>query len=91
MNSSARSSCPFCPDITLDPLSHHAVSCRHGGDVVIRHNRLQNIIVDCAVMLTFLYVLKLVEVSWVLMITHGQLMCLLMDGIGLSQLLVMSP
>ena len=46
MNSSARSSCPFCPDITLDPLSHHAISCRHGGDVVIRHNRLRNIIVD---------------------------------------------
>ena len=47
MNSSARSSCPFCPDIALAPLSHHAVSCRHGGDVVIRHNRLlRNIIVD---------------------------------------------
>ena len=30
----------------MDPLSHHAVSCRHGVDVVIRHNRLQNIIVD---------------------------------------------
>ena len=40
MNSTARSSCPFCPDIALDPLGHHAVSCRHGGDVVIRHNRL---------------------------------------------------
>ena len=46
MNSSARSSCPFCPDITLDPISHHAISCRHGGDVVIRHNRLRNIIVN---------------------------------------------
>ena len=46
MNSTARSSCPFCPDIALDPLSHHAVSCRHGGDVVIRHNHLRNIIAD---------------------------------------------
>ena len=46
MNSTARSSCPFCPDIALDPLGHHAVSCRHGGDVVIRHNRLRNIIAD---------------------------------------------
>ena len=46
MNSTARSSCPFCPDIALDPLGHHAVSCRHGGDVVIRHNRLRNIITD---------------------------------------------
>ena len=46
MNSTARSSCPFCPDIVLDPLGHHTVSCRHGGDVVIRHNRLRNIIAD---------------------------------------------
>ena len=46
MNSTARSSCPFCPDIALDPLGHHAVSCRHGGDVVIRHNHLRNIIAD---------------------------------------------
>ena len=46
MNSTARASCPFCPDTALDPLGHHAVSCRHGGDVVIRHNRLQNIIAD---------------------------------------------
>ena len=46
MNSTARSSCPFCPDIALDPLGHLAISCRHGGDVVIRHNHLRNIIVD---------------------------------------------
>ena len=32
---SARFSCPFCPDIALDPLGHHAVSCRHRGDVVL--------------------------------------------------------
>ena len=46
MNSSIQSVCPFCPNITLDPLGHHAVSCRHGGDVVIRHNRLQNIFAE---------------------------------------------
>ena len=40
MNSSIQSVCPFCPNITLDPLGHHAVSCRHGEDVVIRHNCL---------------------------------------------------
>ena len=37
MNTSIQSVCPFCPNITLDPLGHHAVSCKHGGDVVIRH------------------------------------------------------
>ena len=26
----------FCPDTALDPLGHHAVTCRQ--DVVIRHN-----------------------------------------------------
>ena len=41
MNSTATSSCPFCPDIALDPLGHHAVSCRHGGDVpdIFSHTR----------------------------------------------------
>ena len=39
-------SVPIRPDITLDPLGHHAVSCRHGGDVVIRHNRLRNIFAE---------------------------------------------
>ena len=34
--------CPFCPGVVLDPLGHHAASCRHGGDVVTRHNRLRD-------------------------------------------------
>ena len=31
MNHSIQSVCPFCPDVTLDHLGHHAVSCRHCG------------------------------------------------------------
>ena len=46
MNSSIQSVCPFLCNITLDPLGHHAVSCRHGGDVFIRHNRLRNIFAE---------------------------------------------
>ena len=46
MNSSIQSVCPFCPNITLDPLGHHAVSCKHGGDVVIRHNCLRSIFAE---------------------------------------------
>ena len=38
--------CPFCPDMALDPLGHHAVTCRHGGDVVICHNHLWDDIFD---------------------------------------------
>ncbi|KAL5509138.1 hypothetical protein EMCRGX_G004448 [Ephydatia muelleri] len=40
---SGGSPCPLCPDTALDPLSHHAATCRHGGDVVARHNRLRDI------------------------------------------------
>jgi len=31
----------FLPTSVLDPLGHHAASCRHGGDVVTRPNRLR--------------------------------------------------
>ena len=46
MNISIQSVYPFCPDITLDPLGHHAVPCGHGGDLVIRHICLQNIFAE---------------------------------------------
>ena len=41
-----RTVCPFCQDVALDPPGHHAVTCRHGGDVVIRHNHLRDVFVD---------------------------------------------
>eukprot|EP00731_Ephydatia_muelleri_P010406 Em0005g992a len=46
LNTSEASPCPFCPELVLDPLGHHAASCRHGGDVVTRHNRLRDIFVE---------------------------------------------
>ena len=45
-NNVGRNVCPFCQDVALDPLGHHAVTCRHGGDVVIRHNHLRDVFVD---------------------------------------------
>ena len=42
-DTSRGSSCALCPDVALDPLGHHAAICRHGGDVVIRHNRLRDV------------------------------------------------
>eukprot|EP00731_Ephydatia_muelleri_P026462 Em0018g562a len=33
LDTSGRSMCPFCLDTALDPLGHHAVTCRHGGDL----------------------------------------------------------
>ena len=46
LDTSGRSMCPFCPDTALDPLGHHAVTCRHGGDVVTRDNRLRDEVFD---------------------------------------------
>ena len=46
LDTSGRSMCPFCPTTALDPLGHYAVTCRHGGDVVIRHNRLRDEVFD---------------------------------------------
>ena len=43
IDTSGGSLCPHCPDIALDPLGHHAASCRHGGDVVARHNHVRDI------------------------------------------------
>ena len=37
--------CPLCPNTALDPLGHHAATCKKGGDVVTRHNRLWDVIV----------------------------------------------
>ena len=44
LNTAGGSCCPFCPDTVLDPLGHHAVSCRHGGFVVTLHNLLRDIL-----------------------------------------------
>ena len=35
LDTSGWSTCPFCPHAALDPLGHHAIACRHGGDVVV--------------------------------------------------------
>ena len=36
------SRCPSCSTHSLDPLDHHALTCRYNGDVVSRHNELRN-------------------------------------------------
>ena len=36
--------CPHCPDHQLDPLGHHALTCRGGGDAVLRHNSLGDVV-----------------------------------------------
>ena len=46
MDVSFGSCCPYCPNHRLDPLGHHALTCKHGGDVVLRHNNLRDIFVE---------------------------------------------
>ena len=35
-----------CPHNMLDPLGHHAVICKFGGDVVSQHNQLRDTFVQ---------------------------------------------
>ena len=46
MDVSFGSCCPYCPNHRLDPLGHHALTCKHGGDVVLRHNSLYDVFVE---------------------------------------------
>jgi hypothetical protein len=55
LNTSGGVMCPFCPKTTLDSLGHHAVTCRHGGDVVIPHNLLRDIIADLCNLFSYSY------------------------------------
>ena len=42
MDTSLGSCCPYCPEHQLDHLGHHAVTCKGGGDVVLRRNSLRD-------------------------------------------------
>ncbi|KAL5497570.1 hypothetical protein EMCRGX_G014066 [Ephydatia muelleri] len=46
LDTSKGSQCALCPGSTLDHLGHHAVTCKYGGDVVSRHNRIRDILVE---------------------------------------------
>ena len=43
MDTSSQLHYPYCPDHQLDPLGHHAVTCKGGGDVVVHHNALRDV------------------------------------------------
>ena len=36
--------CALCPDKMLDLLGHHDTTCKCGGDVVFRHNKLRDVL-----------------------------------------------
>ena len=44
MDTSQGSQCALCPDKALDPLGHHAITCKCGGDVVAQHNTLRDVL-----------------------------------------------
>ena len=45
-DTSEGSQCALCPRCALHHLGHHAVTCKHGGDVVSRHSRIRDILVE---------------------------------------------
>eukprot|EP00731_Ephydatia_muelleri_P014844 Em0008g564a len=42
MDTSQNACCAFCPSHALDPLGHHALTCKSGGDLIVRHNALRD-------------------------------------------------
>ena len=44
MDTSPQVHCPYCPNHQLDRLGHHAMTCKWGGDVVVRHNALRDVV-----------------------------------------------
>ena len=53
LDTSQGSQCALCPDNALDPLGHHAITCKRGGgggggggDVVTRHNTLRDALAE---------------------------------------------
>ena len=39
--------CPFCSS-ALDVMGHHSLTCKHGGFVIARHNRLRDCLAQIA-------------------------------------------
>ena len=46
LDTSGGSQCSLCLGSALDHLGHHAFTCKHGGEVVTRHNRLRDSILE---------------------------------------------
>ena len=46
LNTSCGSICPLCPVRVLDPLGHHALTCKRDGDVVTHHNKLHDTLAE---------------------------------------------
>ena len=46
LDTSGGSLCSLCPDTVLDPLGHHASTCKRGGDAVFCHNRLRDVVAE---------------------------------------------
>ena len=38
--------CALCPEHPLDPLGHHALTCKQGGDAVSWHNKLRDVVLQ---------------------------------------------
>ena len=79
--------CPFCQDVALDSMGHHAVTCRHWENGVIRHNHLRDVFVGLC---RQAHRSVGVEKGHGLTATPDQQMCSLLGGTGASLQLLMS-
>ena len=57
------SHCALCPDKMLDPLGHHATTCKRGRDVVFRRNKLRDILAETCRRAHLVFKWKLVATS----------------------------
>eukprot|EP00731_Ephydatia_muelleri_P000010 Em0001g10a len=46
MDTSQNTCCAFCPSHAVDPLVHHALTCKSGGDLILRHNALRDTVLE---------------------------------------------
>ena len=76
MDTSGGSLCSLCPEVALDPLGHHAVSCKRGGDAVIRHNQLRDVFAEACRRAHFPVRIEMVVGSLLTTTTLILLMCL---------------
>ena len=46
VDTARETSCSLCPDTALDWLGNHTATCKRGGDVVSRHKRLRDLVLE---------------------------------------------
>ena len=73
LDTSQGSQCAFCPAHSLDPIGHHALTCKCGGDVISCHNAIGTLLCTSSTLRMLLYTLKLALASFKTICSHDLL------------------